>query len=608
MFSIFFHGNRIFWVIRERISNVQEVYMNELTTMQQIRFLRRWLYPHWGKMTGLGLLIFASIGLQLIAPRFLQSFIDAAAAGASSAILMKAALFFLAMTMLRQAVTIVVQSLAGHVAWTVANTLRLTLAGKCLRREAAFHNRHTPGELVERIDGDTAKLNHFLSAFMLKAFGNHLLIAALAIAILMIDSVVGLVVIVLSGLSLFALHRLGRYGTSSVRGYMAESAELIGYMDEHISGREDIRALNRLSTTLNGYYVRIKRLYRTRRRTGTALAAVLNAGDMTIALFMAVSILCLGLLMLHDGQLSVGTMFLVYYYVTLLIVPLRNIVGELSELQQAGAALSRIHELLEAEPEPRRQAAVRLDATAALSIAFDHVTFGYEPNVPVIRKLSLHLPANRSVALIGKTGSGKTTIAKLLFGLYEPQQGSISINGIDIRDIEPGSLRASIAFIPQSVDLFEGTLRDNIALFDPRVQDEQIEQTIRKLHMGKWLEQYPQALDKRIERDGRNVSAGEAQLIAFARACVKQPRLVILDEATSRIDPDTELVIGEAMRELMRDRTVIIIAHKLASVESADDVLVMSDGQAIEFGETKALRRQPTSEYAKLRKEAGLLL
>lgn len=580
--------------------------MNMRPATKRIRFLLHWLAPYKLKLAVLFALIVAAIGLQLVSPRFVQRFIDEAGNGAESSVLTATALIFLALTLLRQFVTIAVQALTGHVAWSVANKLRLELALLCMERDAAFHNRHTPGELVERIDGDVGKLNHFLSAFILKAVGNHLLLFALAVAVLLIHPVIGIVVIGLSAISLLVLHRMGNYGTAAVRGYLAESAEMIGYIDERISGREDIRALNLTSSALSLYYKGLKRLYRTRKQTGAVLATVLNTGEMTIALFLASSIMCIGLLSLQGADLSLGTMFLVYYYVTLLLVPLRNIVAELSDLHQSGAALSRIRELLDEEKAPKRTSSHSLDDAKRLSVAFDNVTFGYEEANPVIHRFNLQLPANRSVGIIGKSGSGKTTIAKLLFRLLEAQQGIVSINGIDVRDIEPNSIRANIAYIPQTVDLFEGTLRDNISMFDRTVKDEDIAEAIRMLRMDGWLCRYPEALDKKIERDGRNVSAGEAQLIAFARAFLKRPKLIILDEATSRIDPDTERTIEEAIRTLLRDRTVIIIAHKLGSVEQADFVLVMRDGEAVEFGETKVLARRPESEYAKIRQEAGV--
>lgn len=586
--------------------------MSISTSRERLRFALVRLSPHKAKTALLFLLVVAGIALQVYSPRYLQAFIDQAGSGGSTTVLTVTALLFLALATVRQIVSLAVQTLTGEVTWAVTNRLRLELTKLCLERDWKFHSLHPPGELVERIDGDVGKLNNLLSAFVLKVVGNHLLIAALGIALLLIHPIVGAVALSLSVLALFVLHRMGYYGTAAVRGYMAESAGMLGYLDERIAGREDLRALNAEPHALVSYYRGLRRLYRTRRQTGAALATSLNAGDLTLALLLASSMLCLGLLTLRGASLSLGTMFLAYYYIALLLVPLGNIVAEMSDLQQAGAALQRIGELLEAEADAPGNTgtgtayAQSIDAEAPLSAAFVRVTFGYDETKPVIRELSAFFPAGKTVGIIGQSGSGKTTLAKLLFRLAEPQRGTVSFNGADARRLDPERIRAQIAYIPQNVELFEGTLRDNIAMFDRSSSDERIRETIRLLRLEHALLRHPAGLDRPIERDGRNVSAGEAQLIAFARAFLKQPKLVILDEATSRVDPATERAIGEAIGVLTRGRAAVVIAHRLTTVEKADFILVMRDGEAVEFGETGALANNPASAYARMRKEAGM--
>ncbi|TNJ62915.1 ABC transporter ATP-binding protein [Paenibacillus hemerocallicola] len=578
--------------------------MDLYSTRSRTFFVLRRLSPHKAKVAVLFSLILVGIGLQVYSPRYVQLFIDQAKEGKGSSVLMMSAFLFFGLTALRQIASVAVQVLAGDITWTVTNRLRLELTRLCLERDWQFHEKHAPGELVERIDGDVGKLNNFLSAFILKVIGNHLLIIAIAAAILLIHPVIGAVVIVLSVIALYVLHRMGNYGTAAVRGYLAESAEMLGYLDERITGREDIRALDANSFALASYYRGLRRLYRTRKQTGSILATSLNTADVTLAAILSGSILCIGLLTLRNADLSLGTVFLVYYYITLLLVPLRNIVYEISDLQQAGAALQRIGELLD-EEDRSSPTGVRIGEFEGLSVRFDNVTFGYEETKPVIRNFNLDLPPNRTIGIIGRSGSGKSTIAKLLFRSCEAQQGMVSINGTDIRRIDADSLLTLIAYVPQSVELFEGTLRDNVTMFDATVGDELIWETFRMLRMDEWARRFADGLDTTIDRDGMNVSAGEAQLIASARAFLKRPKLVILDEATSRIDPDTESATRQAIEELMRDRTVVIIAHKLSTVANTDFLLVMRDGKAVEFGETRLLADDPSSEYARMRKKAG---
>ncbi|MEF3306230.1 ABC transporter ATP-binding protein [Paenibacillus sp. GYB003] len=574
----------------------------------KIRFIATRLAPHKGKAALLFALLAAGIALQVYSPRYLQLFIDQAKEGRDLSVLATSAALFLLLTTLRQVATVAAQSMTGKLTWDVTNRLRLELTRLCLDRGSEFHKLHPPGELLERIDGDVGRLNNFLSAFALKVVGNHLLVAAAAAAVWIIHPVVGAVVAALTAAALIVLHGMGGRGTRTVRRYLAESADLLGYMEERMAGREDIRALDAAPHALAVYYERLRSVYRTRRRTGTVLGLTLNAGEVTLAAVTAGTLLCLGLVALNGADLSIGTMFLVHYYVAMLLVPLRNIVAEMSDLQQAGAALHRIGELFgeaQANDNTARAAGRRAVPDGPVSVRFENVTFGYEKTNPVVREFSLHVPAGRSVGIVGKTGSGKSTVAKLLFRLYEPQQGTITIGGADIRQFDTDAVGARIAYVPQSVELFEGSLRDNITMFDDSVEDERIHEALRLLHMEAWLSRFPEGLDKPIGMDGHNVSAGEAQLIAFARAFLKRPDIVIMDEATSRIDPETERTIGAATETLLRGRTAIVIAHKLETLAATDYILVMRDGKAVEFGETRSPSRDPAGVYAKLLREAG---
>lgn len=572
----------------------------------RIHFLLDQLSPFKARLSILFAFLCTGIVIQMYSPRYIQLFIDRAGAGAGSSVLLVTALLFLTLTIARQLLTVVVQALTSDLTWKVTNQLRLELTRLCLKRELEFYRRHTPGELVERIDGDVGRLNNFLSAFLLKVVGNHLLIAGIVIAVYILHPLLGAVVFCCSSAALLVLHRMGSYGTATVKRYMAQSAKLIGYLDETISGREDIRALNSSSYALSSYYRGLRLVYPVRKQTGKTLATVLNTGDLTLAAVMAVMILTMGLLSIRGSGLTLGTMFQVYFYITLLLVPLRNIVGEISDLQQAGASADRVRELLDhADGEAEEHARPYNRDDTAMSVRFDNVTFGYDATNPVLQGVSFYIPQGRSIGIIGKSGSGKTTIARLLFRLCDTQQGTIAIGGSDIRSFRRESLRSAIAFVPQHVELFEGTLRDNIAMFDTGISDEQIVDAITVLQLEDWLKTIPGGFDKRIERDGGNLSAGEAQLIAFARAFLRRPDLVILDEATSRLDSAAERKIGKAIRALTRDRTSILIAHRLSTVERADYVLLIRNGQMVEFGETALLSRDPSSEYAKLRREAG---
>jgi len=216
----------------------------------------------------------------------------------------------------------------------------------------------------------------------------------------------------------------------------------------------------------------------------------------------------------------------------------------------------------------------------------------------VLHNLSFRLQAGRVLGLLGRTGSGKTTIARLLFRWYDPQEGEIRLGDVDLRRARIDALRARIGLVTQDVQLFQASLRDNLTFFDPAVSDEKLVATLEALGLTGWLARLPQGLDSPIS--GEALSAGEAQLVALARVFLKNPDLVILDEASSRLDPATEALLGQVLDRLLQGRSAVIIAHRLQTVDRADDILILEQGQAIEHGPLRQLAADPDSHFARL--------
>ncbi|MCQ6557538.1 ABC transporter ATP-binding protein [Paenibacillus mendelii] len=571
----------------------------------QFKFMYGYLYTHRAQLLLLLLFIFGNIALQIYSPLYIQRFLDSAQAGKAAAELLTIALFFLGLTVIRQLVTIVMQFITSDVTWKITNKVRLDLMRQCLNYDLSFHSRHTPGEMVERIDGDVGKLNNFLSAFALKMISNNLLIVCIVVVIFYINLYMGFVVLALSITGLVVLTRMGKFGSKTIRNYMADSADTVGFIDERIAGREDIRAFKAETYTLHSYYAKLKSLYRTRKQTGFRIGIVINTGEVMLALVLAVTLLSMGLLHLHNKAMSIGTIFLIYYYITILLIPLKSMVAEISDLQYVHAALLRMNELLDYTGKVDTSGRAHL-MDPAISIQFDHVSFRYDDDQhQVLRNVSFQIPANKTVGLLGKTGSGKSTLARLLFRMCDPQEGAIRINGTDSREYALDSFRASIGIVSQSIELFAGSLRDNITMYKDHITDEQIVQIIDRLGLCDWFRSMADGLDTRIERDGSNLSGGEAQLIAFTRVFLCNPRILILDEATSRIDPITERRIEKAIAVLMKNRTCIIIAHRLSTVRNTDYTLVLQEGSVLEFDETGCLAHNPSSAYSRMIREGG---
>ncbi|HSR28957.1 MAG TPA: ABC transporter ATP-binding protein, partial [Anaerolineae bacterium] len=280
--------------------------------------------------------------------------------------------------------------------------------------------------------------------------------------------------------------------------------------------------------------------------------------------------------------------------------PIEQITRQLQELQRATASLIRVRELLAITGTVADTGRVDLPR-GPLAVAFEGVTFGYEADERVLSDLSFALPAGEILGVLGRTGSGKTTLTRLLFRLYDPDSGQICLgtNGqiSDVRRVPLSDIRGRVGMVTQNIQLFHATVRDNLTFFDDRIPDDQVLQVLEDVGLGKWLRSLPAGLDTELESGGSGLSAGEAQLLAFTRIFLQDPGLVILDEASSRLDPATEHLIEQAVDKLVKGRTAIVIAHRLATVQRADEVMILENGRIVEHGARAELAGDPTSHF-----------
>jgi ABC-type multidrug transport system fused ATPase/permease subunit len=320
-----------------------------------------------------------------------------------------------------------------------------------------------------------------------------------------------------------------------------------------------------------------------------------------IALFAFGTVLTLGVgtALFQAGVLTFGTMYLLYQYTDMLRQPIDRITEELRELQKASAGIGRVRTLFDTDTHVKEGPGVRFPK-GPLSVEFDHVRFGYGEEEMVLHDLTFTLAPGRVLGLLGRTGSGKTTVTRLLFRLYDPASGVIRLGDHDIRESILDDLRSSIGMVTQDVQLFEASVRDNLTLFDPAVPDDKVLEVLRDLGLYSWFQTLPQGLDSELGPHGSGLSAGQAQLLAFARVFLKDPGLVILDEASSRLDPATEALIERAVERLLRNRTGIIIAHRLNTVQRADEIMILERGAIVEQGERADLVADPSSRFSHL--------
>jgi ABC-type multidrug transport system fused ATPase/permease subunit len=297
---------------------------------------------------------------------------------------------------------------------------------------------------------------------------------------------------------------------------------------------------------------------------------------------------------------TIGTMYMIYNYTFLLFDPLERIAQQLQDLQKAAAGMSRVADLMALRPSIRDGADGHLPS-AALPLRFHDVSFAYpDGQDAVLQGVTFDLKPGAKLGLLGRTGSGKTTLTRLLFRLYEPTAGEIRLGDAELRDLTLSHLRQRVGMVTQEVQLFKASVRDNLTFFDPKVPDERIVAVVRELGLGEWFDRLPKGLDSELAAGGDDLSAGEAQLLAFARVFLRDPGLVVLDEPSSRLDPATEARLERAMNRLLQDRTGIIIAHRLATVQRVDEIMIMENGSVQEHGPREALVRDADSRFSQL--------
>ena len=565
------------------------------------RLLRTYLLPQGRRTVLLGVLLLTGIALQLGAPQVMREFIDRALAGEPLGALFWLAGLFLGIALLTQAVNLVEVWLAENIGWTATNNLRADLALHVLRLDAAFHNATTPGALIERVDGDVARLGNFFARFTVQVLGNALLGIGVLAMLVRIDWRIGLALALFAVVSIVAINALRDIAVPHWAAEREASARLFGFIEERLAGTEDIRAAGAVDYVMRSNHVHARELLRRRQKAVVLGSATGTTSILLFAIGTAVA-LGLGAWLYRAGEITVGTVFVIYQYATLLNRPIELITRQMQDLQQAGASVSRVQELLDTTATIEDGPGVAPPAgDEALPIAFEDVTFGYgadREEKPVVRDVSFALAPGEVLGLVGRTGSGKTTLTRLLFRLHDPTSGTIRVGGTDIREYRLADLREQIGIVTQDIQLFRASVRDNLTLFDRGIDDERIAATLRDLGLGAWLDGLPNGLHTLLEAGGTGLSAGEAQLLAFARVFLRDPRIVVLDEASSRLDPATERRLEHAIDRLLQGRTGVIIAHRLATVRRADTILVMEAGRVAEYGPRAALAADPASRFA----------
>jgi ATP-binding cassette subfamily B protein len=621
--------------------------MSNIPLKQYWTLLQKYLRPQWKISLVLAVLLLGNIALQLVNPQIIRGFIDAAQAGTATETLAKAALLFLGLAALQQIVIVLASYVSENVAWTATNALRVDLTRHCLSLDLTFHNAHTPGEMIERVDGDINNLADFFSRFVIELLGNGLLLVGVLVMLWRENWLVGL------GLSIFVIISMIimlKYRNVAVPYWAAEreaSANFYGFLEERLAGTEDIRANGAEAYVMRNFHGLIREMLRKSLKSAMVINILININQFLFAVGTAAAF-AIGTFLFQNEIVTIGAVYIIYHYTSMMDRPMHSIAHQVEQLQRAGAGIVRIRELLAIESKIKKptqfhqspdqeieaisikslgyQLSSQNPGGLPLALQFDGVTFGYDDSLGkngangtngsetttgdqkeiVLHDLSFTLEPGKVLGLLGRTGSGKTTLTRLLFRFYDPDEGIISFSAddlpglIDIRRLPLGTLRKRVGMVTQNIQLFNASVRDNLTFFDNSLPDAEIERVIDELGLNEWFHSLPDGLDTMLESGGGSLSAGEAQLLAFTRIFLTNPGLVVLDEASSRLDPATGALIERAVERLVSGRTAVIIAHRLETVQRADKIMILNQGQIEEFGDRENLANDPNSRFYNL--------
>lgn len=496
-------------------------------------------------------------------------------------------LFYLISSVMAYLLSVLMVKLSQRVAYQ----LRADLFNKLVDLPVRFFDGHQTGDIISRVSYDIDTVTSSLSNDFLQIAASSIMVLGSLGMMLTISPPLIVVFVVTVPISVLFI----RYRTRTIRPLFsrrsAKLGELNGLVEEIISGQKTTKAYHQEETMIGRFDAKneeaVQAYYKADYYGSTVGPSVNAINNLSLALISV-----FGALLFLRGSISLGNLSSFVLYSRKFSGPINEMANIISELQSACSAAERVFRLIDEEPEPA-------DAPQALELTdvqgdvqMEHIHFGYDPDKTIIHDLSLHARPGSLVAIVGPTGAGKTTIINLLMRFYDPQSGSIRMDGHDSRDITRKSLRAAYTMVLQDTWLFYGTIYENIAFSRPRATREEVIEAAKAAKIHSYIMQLPDGYDTVITEDGMNISQGQKQMLTIARAMLSDAKMLILDEATSNVDTRTEQQIQSAMRELMQDRTCFVIAHRLSTVQNADTILVVQHGDIVEQGSHEQLMQQ----------------
>jgi ATP-binding cassette subfamily B protein len=537
-------------------------------------------------LPALGALVaaFLATTTRLLGPIVVGVGIDDGIGEGDSTVLTRAALLFLLLLVLQYGFARIARYAVAWVGERFLLQLRATVFSHLMGLDMAFFSRTKAGVLVSRMTSDIESLQEFISEGAVMALTNVLTVMGVAVAMLVVDWRMALLVFAVIGALVVVSIVFQRQAGRAYAQVRERIGNVLAGLQEGIAGVRVVQAFTQEGVQATSFG-RVNEHYF---EANMAAARAMSWYFPTVAFLRIVAIalvLLFGGIMVINGDLTFGTLVVFLLYLDWFFQPIINLANVYNQLQSALAALGKVFGLLDEEAAVReRPGGVDFHEHIAGTVTFSKVTFGYDPDHPVIHGIDLEIPAGQRLAVVGETGAGKSTIGKLALRFYDPLEGSVSVDGIDLSDVSNRARTCAVSLIPQDGFLFNGSLRDNLKYTRPDADDRDVWNVLRAMGIDDWVRALPDGLDTPVRERGSRFSAGERQLVALARAFLAEPRVIVLDEATSNLDPETEAEVEGALRILLAGRTAIVIAHRLRSAQRADRVVMVAEVTIIADG------------------------
>lgn len=568
-----------------------------------------YLKPHTFQLFISSLIVLISAAVAIYSPRLLGRIVDQGIIPKRFDLLYQLIALYVGLELVRLLCIYWQSYRLQRIGQIVMQAIRRDLFSRILRMPVPFFDRNPVGKLVTRVTNDTVNLSELFSSGFVMLFSDILLIVGVLAAMLSMHWKLALAAITAFPFMLFLMGFFSSRLRHTFRATRDVLAQLNGFYAERMQGMPVVQLMEREAFE-RAHYQKISLDYRDRQFDGIFLYSLFHPSITIVSAASIAGLLWFGPDFLHAKEIALGTFVSFIAYAQLLYQPVRSITDRYNIYLAAMASAERIFSLMDMKEEEgvrdaHRNPHSRGSASKIGALRFENVSFTYPvrmsetaPHEPALTHVNFHIEEGETVAIVGHTGAGKSTLTNLLFRFYEPSAGRILLGGVDLAEIPKQELRERIGFVQQEVFLFSGTLRENLVLMRQGLSDAEILEGCARTGFSRIVERLPNGLDTQLDERGANISLGERQILAFTRVYLQKPDLLVLDEATSSVDRDSEMLLQKATRELTKGRSALIIAHRLETVRHADRILVFERGKLVEQGKHESLVNEG-GRYAK---------